>query len=132
MGRLFLNLVSNACYATNQRRLAVEASGKGEPFMPELRMSSHREADRVVVRVWDNGGGIPSEIIDNIFNPFFTTKPADQGTGLGLALSSDIARQHGGLIRVETEQGESTTMIVELPLADTPITPAATDTYPPD
>ncbi len=83
-------------------------------------------------RVWDNGGGIPSEIIDNIFNPFFTTKPADQGTGLGLALSSDIARQHGGLIRVETEQGESTTMIVELPLADTPITPAATDSYPPD
>ena len=129
MGRLFLNLVSNACYATNQRRLSVEASGTGEPFMPELRMSSHRKADRVVFRVWDNGGGIPSEIIENIFNPFFTTKPTDQGTGLGLALSSDIARQHGGLIRVETEQGESTTMIVELPLADTPITPAAADTH---
>ena len=120
IGRLFLNLVSNACYATNQRRRTVEASGKREPFMPELRISSHREADRVVFRVWDNGGGIPPEIIDDIFNPFFTTKPADQGTGLGLALSSDIARQHGGLIRVETEHGESTTMIVELPLADAP------------
>ena len=130
MGRLLLNLVSNACYATNQRRLAVEASGRQEPFMPELRMSSHREADRVVLRVWDNGGGIPSEIIDNIFNPFFTTKPTDQGTGLGLALSSDIARQHGGLIRVETEPGESTTMIVELPLADTPIAPTPSATQP--
>ena len=128
MGRLFLNLVGNACYATNQRRLAVEASGKGERFMPTLRLSSHRKADRVVFRVGDNGGGIPSEIVDDIFNPFFTTKPSDQGTGLGLALSSDIARQHGGLIRVETEQGESTTMIVELPLAETPIAPAATDT----
>ena len=123
MGRLFLNLVSNACYATNQRRLAVEASGEGGTFVPELRVTTHREADRVVLRVCDNGGGIPSEVVDNIFNPFFTTKPTDQGTGLGLALSSDIARQHGGLIRVETEQGESTTMIVELPLADTPITP---------
>ena len=121
IGRLFLNLISNACYATNQRRVTVEASGTREPFIPELRVSSRREADRVVFRVWDNGGGIPSDIIDSIFNPFFTTKPADQGTGLGLALSSDIARQHGGLIRVETEQGESTTMIVELPLADTPI-----------
>ena len=120
IGRLFLNLVSNACYATNQRRLTMDASGMREPFVPELRISSRREADRVVLSVWDNGGGIPSDIIDNIFNPFFTTKPADQGTGLGLALSSDIARQHGGLIRVETEQGESTTMIVELPLADTP------------
>ena len=120
IGRLFLNLVSNACYATNQRRLTMDASGMREPFVPKLRISSRREADRVVFSVWDNGGGIPSDIIDNIFNPFFTTKPADQGTGLGLALSSDIARQHGGLIRVETEQGESTTMIVELPLADTP------------
>ena len=120
IGRLFLDLISNACYATNQRRLTIEASGKREPFMPELRISSRREADQAVFRVWDNGGGIPSEIIDDIFNPFFTTKPADQGTGLGLALSSDIARQHGGLIRVETERGESTTMIVELPLADAP------------
>ena len=120
IGRLFLNLVSNACYATNQRRLAGQAAGTSEAFMPELRVSSHREVDRAVFRVWDNGGGIPSEIIDDIFNPFFTTKPTDQGTGLGLALSSDIARQHGGLIRVETEPGEDTTMIVELPLADTP------------
>ena len=111
LGRVFLNLVSNACYATDERRRAMESAGAGEPFMPELRLSSHRGEDRVVFRVWDNGGGIPPDVIDKIFNPFFTTKPTDQGTGLGLALSSDIARQHGGLIRVETEPGESTTLI---------------------
>ena len=119
LGRVFLNLVSNACYATDERRRRVETEGGS--FVPELRITSHREDDRVVVRVWDNGGGIPDDLVEKIFNPFFTTKPTDKGTGLGLALSSDIARQHGGLIRVETEPGESTTMIVEIPLADAPI-----------
>ncbi len=119
LGRVFLNLVSNACYATDQRRRAKEEAG--ETFFPEMRLSTHLREDRVEARVWDNGGGIPQENIEKIFNPFFTTKPTDQGTGLGLALSSDIARQHGGLIRVETELGESTTMIVELPLDDTPL-----------
>ncbi len=119
LGRVFLNLVSNACYATDERRRKEEAAG--ERFMPELRLTTERTEDRIVVRVWDNGGGVPDEVIDKIFNPFFTTKPTDKGVGLGLALSSDIARQHGGLIRVETEPGETTTMIVEIPLDDTPI-----------
>ena len=60
--------------------------------------------------------GMPDDIVDKIFNPFFTTKPTDQGTGLGLAISSDIVRQHGGNIRVESEPGEGTEMIIELPL----------------
>ena len=126
LGRVFLNLVSNACYATDQRRRAMEAAG--ESFFPAMRLSTHLREDRVEARVWDNGGGIPQENIEKIFNPFFTTKPTDQGTGLGLALSSDIARQHGGLIRVETELGESTTMIVELPLDDTPLAITVADT----
>ena len=126
LGRVFLNLVSNACYATDQRRRAKEE--EGERFMPEMRLSTHLKEDRVEARVWDNGGGIPQENIEKIFNPFFTTKPTDQGTGLGLALSSDIARQHGGLIRVETDPGESTTMIVELPLDDTPLAITVSDT----
>ena len=125
LGRVFLNLVSNACYATDQRRRAME---EGERFMPEMRLSTHLKEDRVEARVWDNGGGIPQEHIEKIFNPFFTTKPTDQGTGLGLALSSDIARQHGGLIRVETDPGESTTMIVELPLDHTPLAISVSDT----
>ena len=126
LGRVFLNLVSNACYATDQRRRSKEQ--EGERFMPEMRLSTHLREDRVEARVWDNGGGIPQENIEKVFNPFFTTKPTDQGTGLGLALSSDIARQHGGLIRVETDPGESTTMIVELPLDDTPLAITVTDT----
>ena len=126
LGRVFLNLVSNACYATDQRRRAKEE--QGERFMPEMRLSTFLREDRVEARVWDNGGGIPQENIEKIFNPFFTTKPTDQGTGLGLALSSDITRQHGGLIRVETEPGESTTMIVELPLDDTPLAITVADT----
>lgn len=126
LGRVFLNLVSNACYATDQRRRAKEDAG--ERFMPQMRLSTHLRKDRVEARVWDNGGGIPQENLEKIFNPFFTTKPSDQGTGLGLALSSDIARQHGGLIRVETEPGESTTMIVELPLDDTPLAITVADT----
>ena len=126
LGRVFLNLVSNACYATDERRRKLEEAGERGDFMPELGISTHREEDRVVVRVRDNGGGIPDDVVEKIFNPFFTTKPTDKGTGLGLALSSDIARQHGGLIRVETTLGESTTMIVELPLsADHPITAVA-------
>ncbi|MCE2526912.1 MAG: HAMP domain-containing protein [Actinomycetia bacterium] len=120
IGRVFLNLVSNACYATDERRKKIEATGE-KGFMPELRVTTHREEDRIVVKVWDNGGGIPDDVVEKIFNPFFTTKPTDKGTGLGLALSSDIARQHGGLIRVETMPGEATTMIVEIPLDDNPI-----------
>ncbi len=120
LGRVFLNLVSNACYATDERRKKIEAAGQSG-FMPELRVTTHREEDRVVVKVWDNGGGIPDDVVEKIFNPFFTTKPTDKGTGLGLALSSDIARQHGGFIRVETDPGDSTTMVVEIPLDDTTI-----------
>ena len=63
----------------------------------------------------DNGTGMPKEVADKIFNPFFTTKPTDQGTGLGLSLSNDVVREHGGSIRVESEQGSFTEMIVEIP-----------------
>ncbi len=116
MGRVFLNMVSNACYATDQKRRAAIEAGK-DPFayMPTLWVSTRRLDDRVEVRIKDNGNGIPAEIVDKIFNPFFTTKPTDQGTGLGLALSNDIVREHGGSIRVETEPGEFTEMTIEVP-----------------
>ena len=114
MGRVFLNLVSNACHATRDKRRAGEDRGRYEPT---LSMTTRRLDDRLEVSVRDNGSGIPPEVIDKIFNPFFTTKPTDQGTGLGLALSNDIVREHGGTIRVESEPGEFTEMIVELPLA---------------
>ena len=114
MGRVFLNMVSNACYATDERRRAT-AEGNGGSYMPTLVLTTRRGEENVEVRIRDNGNGIPPDVVDKIFNPFFTTKPTDKGTGLGLAMSMDIVRKHGGAIRVETEPGQFTEMIVELP-----------------
>ena len=114
IGRVFLNMVSNACYATDEKR----RQGAGDAgYMPTLVLTTKRSEDRVEVRIRDNGNGIPQDVIDKIFNPFFTTKPTNKGTGLGLAMSNDIVRKHGGAIHVESEQGEFTVMTVELPLA---------------
>ena len=120
MGRVFLNLVTNACYATDQKRRSFGAGGGDlSDYNPTLWLASRRMEDRVEIRVRDNGNGIPSEIVDKIFNPFFTTKPTNEGTGLGLALSNDIVREHGGAIRVETEPGSFTEMLIELPVTST-------------
>ena len=121
MGRVFLNMVGNACYATEEKRRAIKADD-GVTYFPTLSLSTKRLDDRIEVSVRDNGNGIPPEVVDKIFNPFFTTKPTDKGTGLGLALSNDIVREHGGNIRVETEPGEFTEMIVELPLVPPAVT----------
>ena len=112
LARVFLNMVSNACYATNEKRQAPETASDYEPT---LRISTRRMPDQAEIRIRDNGNGIPQDVIDKIFNPFFTTKPADQGTGLGLALSNDIVREHGGTIKVHSEPGEFTEMTIELP-----------------
>lgn len=114
LGRLVVNLVSNACDATEAKR---RAGGRGD-WRPALTLSTRRLANSVELRVSDNGTGIPTDIVDKVFNPFFTTKPTNRGTGLGLALSADIARNHGGGIRVETQAGKFTEMIVDLPLRD--------------
>ena len=117
LGRVFLNMVGNACDATDEkRRTLAEAENGAEPYTPTLWVATHREGDQVEVRIRDNGKGIPPEIIEKIFNPFFTTKPTGRGTGLGLAMSSDIVRQHGGTIRVDSEPGSFTEMIIGLPL----------------
>ena len=115
IGRVFLNMVSNACYATDEKRRQGAESG-GEGYMPTLVLTTKRSEDHVEVRIKDNGNGIPQEAIEKIFNPFFTTKPANKGTGLGLAMSNDIVRKHGGAIHVESEPGQYTVMTVELPL----------------
>lgn len=118
LGRVFLNLVTNACYATDEKRKALKAKGDGsaEAYMPTLKLSTQLAGDYIEAHVRDNGGGIPQSALDQIFNPFFTTKPPDEGTGLGLSLSSDIVREHGGEFRVDTKEGEYTEMIVSLPL----------------
>ena len=115
LGRVFLNMVSNAGYATNQKRRAIPGADDGT-YAPTLWLSTRRGEDRFEIRIRDNGNGIPPDVVDKIFNPFFTTKPTEQGTGLGLAMSNDIIREHGGEIRVDTEPGQYTEMIVDLPL----------------
>ena len=123
LGRVFLNMVSNACYATDEKRKLVEAR-TGEKlvagdsrYTPTIGVSTRRDEDYMTVTIRDNGCGIPEKNLGNIFNPFFTTKPPDKGTGLGLALSNDIVVQHGGFIKVSTEAGEYTEMVVVLPLS---------------
>ena len=115
MGRVFLNMVSNACHATDDKRRALVE--KGEPgYMPTLWLRTKRTEEAMEIRIRDNGDGIPDDVIDKIFNPFFTTKPTDKGTGLGLALSNDIVREHGGEITPVSVPGEYTEMVVTLPV----------------
>ena len=116
MGRVFLNMVSNACDATDERRRAAEQDEGSSHYSPTVWLFTKRGEDTAEVRIKDNGSGIPPDVIEKIFNPFFTTKPTDKGTGLGLAMSSDIVRRRGGTIRVESELGEYTEMIIEFPL----------------
>jgi two-component system, NtrC family, sensor kinase len=109
--RVMLNLISNGFYATTKRK--VEA---GDGFEPMLSATTKNLGDKVEIRIRDNGTGIPEEIKEKIFNPFFTTKPSGEGTGLGLSMSHDIiVKQHGGSIDVETEPGLFTEFKVVLP-----------------
>ncbi|RXH40301.1 sensor histidine kinase [Bradyrhizobium zhanjiangense] len=109
--RVLLNLISNGFYATAKRK-----ESAGEAFEPALRAATKNLADRVEIRIRDNGTGIPPEVKQKMFNPFFTTKPAGEGTGLGLSMSHDIVvKQHGGTIDVNTEPGVFTEFIITLP-----------------
>ena len=114
IGRVLLNLFNNAFYAVTERQQA-----EGEGYKPEVSVATKKVDGKVEIRVKDNGSGIPQEIIEKIFQPFFTTKPTGQGTGLGLSLSYDIINAHGGEIKAETEQGAGTTFVIELPLNKT-------------
>jgi signal transduction histidine kinase len=109
--RVFLNLISNGFYAASKRKET--ASGD---FEPVLSASTKSLGNRVEIRIRDNGTGIPEEVKEKMFNPFFTTKPAGEGTGLGLSMSHDIVvKQHGGRIDVNTEPGSFTEFIITLP-----------------
>ena len=123
LGRTFLNIVGNACQATDEKRRNLADEGVGfEGYSPTvwLKTRSMGGGDDVEIRIRDNGPGIPPDIAEKIFNPFFTTKPTNQGTGLGLAITSDIVREHGGTIRVESEPGEYTELIIVIPKTPSP------------
>ena len=109
--RVFLNLISNGFYAATKRK---ETAGDG--FEPTLSATTKNLGSRVEIRIRDNGTGIPAEVKEKMFNPFFTTKPAGEGTGLGLSMSHDIVvKQHGGKIDVDTEPGNFTEFVITLP-----------------
>ncbi len=109
IGRVILNLISNAFYAVN------EQSKKGiQGYLPTVEVGTKRTGNKIEVMVKDNGNGIPARVLDKIFQPFFTTKPTGQGTGLGLSLSYDIVKAHGGELKVDTIEGECTIFTIEL------------------
>ncbi len=114
LGRVFLNMVGNACYATDEKRRTLADGADG--YRPTLWLRTVRKDEAVEIRIRDNGTGIPPDVIPKVFNPFFTTKPADKGTGLGLSLSNDIVRQHGGSITPRSESGEFTEMTISIPV----------------
>jgi len=110
IGRVILNLINNAFYAVNER------AKQGVPgYEPTVIVGTRRLQNRIEISVKDNGNGISPSIKDKIFQPFFTTKPAGQGTGLGLSLSYDIVKAHGGELKVETKEGEGSEFIIRLP-----------------
>jgi len=110
IGRVLLNLFNNALYAVKERKNKDE-----DGFVPKIAFSTHLKDHSVILRVSDNGDGIPGEIKDKIFQPFFTTKPSGQGSGLGLSLSYDIVKAHGGELVVESTEGAGALFIVTLP-----------------
>jgi signal transduction histidine kinase len=113
IGRVILNLVNNAFYAVNEKTKQPSAAGG---YAPQVIVSTKKLNDKMEISIKDNGDGIPSKIVEKIFQPFFTTKPTGQGTGLGLSLSYDIIKAHGGEIRVETKETDYTRFIITLPV----------------
>ncbi len=110
IGRVILNLITNAFYVVDEKK----KSGIAD-YQPMVSVSTKKLGNTIEIKVEDNGNGIHQKILDKIFQPFFTTKPTGQGTGLGLSLSYDIVKAHGGELKVETKEGEGSTFIIQLP-----------------
>lgn len=109
--RVILNIINNGCYAVDQKK---KKSQNG--YSPEVKITTKKIGNNIEIRIRDNGTGMPQEVIDKIFNPFFTTKPTGQGTGLGLSMSFDIITQiHKGKIEVTSEDGEYTEFVIKIP-----------------
>src|SRR5688572_23618234 len=113
IGRVILNLINNAFYAVDEKK-----KGNQNGYEPTVLVSTKKEKDKVEIKVKDNGNGIPQKVLDKIFQPFFTTKPPGQGTGLGLSLAYDIiTKGHGGELKVETKEGEGSEFSIQLPVS---------------
>ena len=117
IGRVVLNLLTNAFYVVDEKKKACQAElvEAGKVYDPTVSINTKKIGDKVLISVTDNGNGIPQKVLDKIFQPFFTTKPTGQGTGLGLSLSYDIVKAHGGELKVETKELEGTTFSIQIP-----------------
>ena len=116
IGRAVLNLITNAFYTVTEKKKAPQPPKGGVEYEPTVSVSTKKINGKIEIKVADNGNGIPQKVLDKIFQPFFTTKPTGQGTGLGLSLSYDIVKAHGGEIKVETKEGKGSEFIIQLPV----------------
>jgi signal transduction histidine kinase len=118
IGRVILNLITNAFYVVYEKKKAegTKLNAEGKTYEPVVIVSTRKINENVEIRVTDNGSGISQKVLDKIFQPFFTTKPTGEGTGLGLSLSYDIVKAHGGDLKVETKEGEGSVFIIQLPV----------------
>ncbi len=125
IGRVILNLITNAFYVVDEKKKQItkedltgfkNLSGL-DSYEPTVNLSTKKVGDKVEISVKDNGNGIPQKVLDKIFQPFFTTKPTGQGTGLGLSLSYDIVKAHGGELKVTTNEGEGSTFKILIPIS---------------
>jgi len=113
LSRALINILDNACYALQSKQMS-----SGSDYSPTLKIRTRKIGGQVEITIWDNGCGIPSSVVNKIFTPFFTTKSAEQGTGLGLSLTNEIiAGKHQGSIQVNTREGEFTEFQIQLPIA---------------
>jgi signal transduction histidine kinase/DNA-directed RNA polymerase subunit N (RpoN/RPB10) len=125
IGRAVLNLITNAFYAVTEKKKSPHPLKGGIEYEPIVTVTTKRlgspsgDGGKVEIRVADNGNGIPQKVLDKIFQPFFTTKPTGQGTGLGLSLSYDIIKAHGGEIKVKSKEGDGAEFVVWLPATET-------------
>ena len=113
IGRVLLNLYNNAFYAVSEKK-----KNENGQYEPTVSVSTNKTNGKIEIIVKDNGNGIPPKVADKIFQPFFTTKPAGQGTGLGLSLSYDVVKAHGGEIKVETREGKEPCLIFNCRLSE--------------
>ena len=111
ISRVMLNIITNAFYAVNEKKKQQE-----DKYEAIVSLVTKKISNTIEIRITDNGNGIPQNIVNKIFHPFFTTKPTGQGTGLGLSLAYDIVKAHGGELKVETKEGEGSTFIIQLPI----------------
>ena len=122
IGRVILNLINNAFYAVSAKasdyaKASSDGAGVADSnYQSTVTVVTKKVADKILISVVDNGNGIPKGIVDKIFQPFFTTKPTGEGTGLGLSLAYDIIKAHGGEIKVETKEGEGSEFVLQLPI----------------